>query len=88
MADVQSNIEFINRTYDRYIVVYSVLLGLATCSVSLRLYSRWTSSERKAWGKDDVLILPALISFWVFITPSIGKTSGIRTFIEIVTGEI
>ena len=81
MAVVKSYIEIIDRTINPYIVADGVLLGLGICSVVLRLYSRWTSPERKAWGTDDALILPALISYLTMVIAELGKRllhSGVR----------
>ena len=75
MSDLQADLEFIDRVIGRYVAAHWILTALGVSSVALRLFARWKTSERRAWGWDDTLILLALIFFLLLMIPSGGTYS-------------
>ena len=74
MSFQPSDIIFVEHKINHSIIAYGFLLGLGVLSVILRLYARWTSHERKSWGWDDGLIIPALVSFITFLSVAFGNS--------------
>lgn len=72
MSFSPSDIQLVKNYFDGTIITFGAFLGLGVFFVGLRLYARWTSLERKSWGWDDYLILPALLSLIIHISAEIG----------------
>ena len=82
MTDLESNIKFVDYVIDHWLGAYWAFIVLGVSFVGLRLFARWKTAARGAWGLDDSLILLALIFFLLFMILSVGMYSAITQLIH------
>jgi hypothetical protein len=70
-ANIESRVAHLHHDRSGQVAaVFSVMIGLATVAVALRLFTRWSMAT--SWKLDDYGIITALVSIQMGILKTVG----------------